>query len=341
MRTGILERIHTSLSEKRVGLIEWINTTPSDKKQVLLGTSTEQAVHTHLSAIDDCIDKAESGTLGQCKVCKGTIETNLLEVDYTARVCIEHLSEEEVDHLENQLTLAQSVQKTLLPQEIPNVPGLEIAAFSRPAQIVGGDYFDFIEFGSGYYGLTIADVAGHGVSASLHMASIHAMLHAIASMSESPAELVSKVHELFVHNIRFTTFVTFFVGAFDPAAKTFTYCNAGHNPPIVLHQEGNGAGPITWLKPTGAAIGLIEETEFGEQTITLRAGDLVVMYTDGVTEATNPQNDEYGRERLAALIKGTQGAPQKVVQEIKESLEVFCEGKPLEDDTTVVVLRVT
>ena len=341
MGTGILERIHTSLSQKRVGLTEWLRTTPPDKKQILLGTSTEQAVRTHLSAIDDSIERAKSGALGRCEVCSGTIETNLLEVDYTARVCIEHLSEEEVHHLETQLALAQTVQKTLLPQEIPNVPGLEIAAFSRPAQIVGGDYFDFIEFGSGYYGLTIADVAGHGVSASLHMASIHAMLNAIASMSDSPAELVRKVHELFVHNIRFTTFVTFFIGAFDSAAKMLTYCNAGHNPPIVLHQEGNGSSSITWLKPTGAAIGLIEEAEFGEQTVELCEGDLVVMYTDGVTEATNPQNEEYSRERLAALIEGTQGTPQKVVQEIRESVEVFSEGRPLEDDTTVVVCRVT
>jgi sigma-B regulation protein RsbU (phosphoserine phosphatase) len=275
-------------------------------------------------------------------VCHGQIETDLLEIDYTASVCIEHLSEEEVRHLETQLELAQSVQRTLLPQEVPNVPGLEIAAFSRPAQIVGGDYFDFIEFGSGYHGLAIADVAGHGVSASLHMASIHAMLRAMASMSNSPAEIVGRVNELFIHNIRFTTFVTFFIGAFDSTTKTLTYCNAGHNPPIILRKEGNREGSITWLRPTGAAIGLIEETQFGEQTVELYEGDLVVMYTDGVTEATNFENEEFGQERLTALIERVQqNTPKEVVQELREDLQVFGEGKPLADDTTVVVCRIT
>jgi sigma-B regulation protein RsbU (phosphoserine phosphatase) len=292
--------------------------------------------------IDDCIESVQTGTLGRCRVCRDYIETDLLEIDYTADVCIEHLSEEQVRHLETQLELAQSVQRTLLPQEVPNVPGLEIAAFSRPAQIVGGDYFDFIEFGSGYHGLTIADVAGHGVSASLHMASIHAMLRAIAPVSNSPAEVVRRVHELFIHNIRFTTFVTLFIGAFDSTTRTLTYCNAGHNPPIVLRKESNKKDPITWLAPTGAAIGLTEETKFGEQTIELYEGDLVVMYTDGITEATNLQNEEFGRERLTAVIKRVgRSTPSIVVRELREGLEAFVGAKPLADDTTVVVCRIT
>jgi sigma-B regulation protein RsbU (phosphoserine phosphatase) len=328
--------------EKRVALTEWLRATPSDKKQVLLGPSTEQAVHTHLRAVDDCIESAESGTLGLCRVCHDYVETDLLEVDYTACVCIEHFSGAEVRHLESQLELAQRVQRTLLPQVIPNVPGMEIAAFSRPAQIVGGDYFDFVEFGSGHYGLTIADVAGHGVSASLHMASVQAMLHAIAAVSDSPAQAVSRVHELFVHSIRFTTFVTFFVGTFDPTTKVLTYCNAGHNPPIVLRSEKNGRSPLTWLRPTGAAIGLVEEGQYGEETIRLHDGDLLVMYTDGVTEAVNPQDEQYGQERLAAAIKrARQSTPQDVVREIREDLGVFGAGKPLADDTTLVVCRIT
>jgi sigma-B regulation protein RsbU (phosphoserine phosphatase) len=338
----ILERIRVSLLEKRDALTEWLRATPSDKRQVLLGPSTEQAVQTHLSAIDDCIEGVESGTLGRCKVCHDYIEADLLEVDYTASVCIEHLSREEVRQLENELELAQSVQRTLLPQAIPDVPGMEIAAFSRPAQIVGGDYFDFVEFGSGQYGLVIADVAGHGVSASLHMASIQAMLHAIAAVSDSPAEAVTKVHKLFIHSIRFTTFVTFFVGTFDPTAKVLSYCNAGHNPPMILHNERNTRSPLTWLQPTGAAIGLIEEGEYEEETVELHDGDLLVMYTDGVTEAVNPQNEAFGRERLTAAIKRVhRDTPKDMVREIREVLETFGGGKPLDDDATVMVCRIT
>jgi sigma-B regulation protein RsbU (phosphoserine phosphatase) len=219
---------------------------------------------------------------------------------------------------------------------------MEIAAFSRPAQIVGGDYFDFVEFGGGRYGLIIADVAGHGVSASLHMASIQAMLHAIAAASDSPAEAVTKVHKLFIHSIRFNTFVTFFVGTFDPTGRVLTYCNAGHNPPMILHNGGNGKGPITWLQPTGAAVGLIEEGVYDEETVALHAGDLLVMYTDGVTEAVNLRDEAFGQERLTAAIKRAhQSAPQGVVQEIREVLETFGGGKPLADDATVVICRIT
>jgi sigma-B regulation protein RsbU (phosphoserine phosphatase) len=342
MEAPISERIRTSLLEKRVRLTEWLRTTPSHRKGILLGPSTEHAVHAHLGAIDDCIAQAESGTLGRCEVCHDYIETDLLEIDYTARVCLAHFSEEEVRQLESDLELAQSVQKALLPQEVPNVPGLEIAAFSRPAQIVGGDYFDFIESGGGAHCLVIADVAGHGVSASLQMASIQAMLRAIVPVNHSPAEVVRQMHQLFIHNIRFTTFVTFFIGAFNPTTKTLTYCNAGHNPPMALQERKTARGSIAWLNPTGAAIGLVEEAEFGERILSLHEGDLLVMYTDGVTEAVDPQNEEFGSERLVAMIEPLyQSPPKEVVSAIREGLESFSGGKPLADDTTVVVCRIT
>ncbi|MFC2053567.1 SpoIIE family protein phosphatase [Chloroflexota bacterium] len=342
MEAPILERMRTGILEKQDGLTEWLRTTPRHKKGVLLGPSTEQAVHTHLSDIENSITEAESGTLGLCEVCQEYVETDLLEIDYKARVCITHFSEEEVRHLENELELAQSVQQALLPREVPIIPGLEIAAFSQPAHIVGGDYFDFVEFGRGTHCLAIADVAGHGVSASLHMASIQAMLRSMALENHSPAEVLSQMHKLFIHNIRFTTYVTFFIGAFNPTTKTLTYCNAGHNPPLVLHKRMSGKRSIGWLNPTGAAIGLVEEAEFGEKTLSLHDGDLLVMYTDGVTEALNPQNEEFGSERLVAIIERLyQGTPKEVVRGIREGLENFRGGQPLADDTTVFVGRIT
>jgi serine phosphatase RsbU (regulator of sigma subunit) len=148
MEALILERMHKGLLQKQDSLTEWLHATPLSKKKVLLGPSTEQSVHARLDVIDDAISKADSKTLGKSKVCHEDVETELLEVDYTASVCIEHLSKEERRHLKSELELAQDVQKMLLPQKVPNIPGLEIAAFSRPAQIVcgGGDYFDFIDF---------------------------------------------------------------------------------------------------------------------------------------------------------------------------------------------------
>lgn len=341
MEAPVLERIRTGLAEKRVGLAEWLHMTPTDNKGVLLGPSTEQEVHAHLVVIDNAIEKAEEGSLGRCEVCQEYVEPELLEIDYTACVCITHFSDKEVRELETELELTQNVQRTLLPQEIPNIRSLEIAAFNRPAQIVGGDYFDFINFGRETHCLAIADVAGHGVSASLYMASIQAMLHSVGPENHSPAEVVKKIHKLLIHNIRFTTFVTFFIGVFDPTTKTFTYCNAGHNPPMVLRERKPGKESIVWLNPTGAAIGLLEEAEFGEKTFAFHEGDLLVMYTDGVTEAVNNQNEIFGNERLAAVSKKYhQCPPVEIIQGIRAGLDEFSGGKPFADDTTVVICKI-
>jgi len=341
METLLLERMHNGLLQKQENLTDWIHATPPDKKKVLLGPSTEQSVHVRLDVIDDAISKAESKTLGKCEVCNEVVETELLEVDYTACVCIEHLSKEERHQLESELALAQEVQKTLLPQEVPNISGLEIAAFSRPAQIVGGDYFDFVDFSNGLHGLAIADVAGHGVSASLHMASIQALLRTLVPVNQSPAEVMRQLHKLFIHNIRFETFVTFFIGAFDSSTKTLTFSNAGHLPPLVLRNNKSKKESVEMLRPTGAAIGLVEEAEFAEKTIELHEEDLLVLYTDGVTEAVNLQNQEFGRDRLIKLGQQVNNAPVKqVVQEIRQGLEEFSEGKPLADDTTIVICKI-
>jgi RNA polymerase-binding transcription factor DksA len=267
MEALVLQRMRKSLLQKRDSLTEWLHATPLEKKEVLLGPSTEQSVRTRLEVIDGTISKADSKTLGKCEVCHEDVEPELLEVDYTACVCLEHLSKEERRNLENELELAQEVQKMLLPQEVPNIPGLEIAAFSRPAQIVGGDYFDFIDFSNGLHGLAVADVAGHGVSASLHMASIQALLRTLVPVNQSPAEVMRQIHKLFIHNIRFETFVTFFIGAFDSLTKTLTFSNAGHLPPLVLHKNQSNNESVEMLQPTGAAIGLVEEAEYAEKTI--------------------------------------------------------------------------
>lgn len=341
MEVSFLKGIQKSLLQKRARLTEWLQATPLNKKEVFLGPSTEQAVHVHLGAIDDALSKAESKNLGTCEVCNEDVEPELLEIDYTACVCIDHLSEEERRHLESELELAQRVQKMLLPQEVPNIPGLEIAAFSRPAQIVGGDYFDFIDFSSGFHGIAIADVAGHGISTSLHMASIQSLLRSLVPLNNSPAIVTREMHKLFIHNFRFDTFVTFFIGAFDSSTKTLTFCNAGHQPPLVLRKNHSNDESVVLLQPTGAAIGLVEEAEYGEKTIDLQEGDLLVMYTDGVTEVVNAQTQEFGRERLASLIRQAIYKPvNEVVREIRQNLEEFSEGKPLADDTTIVVCKI-
>jgi len=297
-------------------------------------------VQAHLDILDTALEKAKAETLGLCTICHEPIQTEHLEMDYTACVCIDHLSPEEKRRLEYELELSQVVQKALLPHHVPEILGLEIAAFSRPAEIIGGDYFDFFRFGDGSHGLAIADVAGKGVSASLLMASMQTALRALVPSSESPADVLTKLNRLFSHNINFTTFVTIFLGSFDPRTQTLTYSNAGHNPPLVSCKQTNGRDPISWLQPTGPAIGLVDEFLFTFNKSVLSSGDTLLLYTDGVTEATDLHWEQFGEERLAALVQQKSGLSAKdLVQALRQALYEFTAGKPLADDTTIVACR--
>jgi len=173
------------------------------------------------------------------------------------------------------------------------------------------------------------------------MASIQALLRTLVPVSQSPAEVMRQIHKLFIHNIRFETFVTFFIGAFDSSTKTLTFSNAGHQPPLLLRKNNSKEESVVILWPTGAAIGLVEDAEFAEKTIELQKEDLLVLYTDGITETVNLQNQEFGRERLTVLSQQENTLSVKeILQEIRQGLEEFSEGKPLADDTTIVVCKI-
>jgi sigma-B regulation protein RsbU (phosphoserine phosphatase) len=263
-------------------------------------------------------------------------------MDYTSSVCLDHFSQAEKHSLEMELELAQTVQRSLLPQQIPETPDLEIAAFSRPAQLIGGDYFDFIPFSDGAQGLAIADVAGHGVSAALHMASIQALLRTLIPISSSPAEVSEHVQRLLIHNVRFSNFVTLFLAAYDPVTHGLKYSNAGHNPPLLLSGEGNGRASQQWLRPTGAAIGLVEGMTFGEQSLQVQPGDVLILYTDGVTEAMRPDGEQFGYERLAqAASRWANGSSWELVQGIRQELLDFTRQEAQADDVTLIVCRIT
>jgi sigma-B regulation protein RsbU (phosphoserine phosphatase) len=341
MELRFFDRFRDGLVETRENLLGWLNTAPEREKHTRLGPANEQAVRRHLQVVGTALEKTNENTLGQCIVCGEAVEPERLEMDYTSCVCLDHFSEQEKRNLEFELELAQSAQKTLLPQEIPDIPGLEISAFSRPAQIIGGDYFDFFQFRNGARGLAIADVAGHGVSASLHMASVQTMLRTLVPVSESPLDVVRQMHHIYNHNIRFTTFVTLFLSAYDSLGRTLTYCNAGHNPPLVFRNTGDEKEALSWLQPTGAAIGLVEEPAYTVETIQLQPGDILVLYTDGITEARNLEGEFFGSSHLLELIQKSWHSPAKdLVQAIRQGLQDFTNGIPLEDDATIIVSKI-
>jgi sigma-B regulation protein RsbU (phosphoserine phosphatase) len=233
------------------------------------------------------------------------------------------------------------VQRALLPQEPPDIPGVEVAAFNLPAQIVGGDTYDFGRFRDGSHALAIADVAGHGVSAGLLMASVQAAMRTLIPEYDAPDAVLGRINHFFNHNIRFTTFVTLFLARLDPAARTLRYSNAGHNPPLHCRMRGDGSTVLTWLGPTGAAIGLVEEFRPGANTLELAPGDILVLYTDGITEAGNPQGRPFGEDGLAAVVReSTDLTARELAQRLWDTLQEFTGGGALADDVTVVAVKV-
>ncbi len=337
MDTTLLQYLKESIMQQRENLVEWLNGTPADVKQLRVGSSGEQAVHDRLRLLSAALQKAEEKTLGLCEVCHDYVETSRLEMDYTACVCIEHLTGKERSMLENDLELSQKVQRALLPQGIPKIHGLEVAAFSRPARIVGGDYFDFVRMKDGSHAIVIADVMGKGMPASMLMASLQASLRIIAPESAEPADVVSRLNHLFNHNIRLTKFVTLFLARYDENTRVLTYCNAGHNPPLVHRTDGS----VEALLPTGAAIGLIEQTDFSQGRITLHPGDRVLMYTDGVVEAMDNDERLFGQERLEKLLEQNPGSSaHNVILSLKEQLQKFSGVTTPEDDTTIIAVNV-
>ena len=341
MDTSTFQRFKDSLLARRNSLSAWLVSTPPEEQHLRLGQAEAGQLEEQFQVIDTAIGEASDQTLGLCEVCHDYVETRRLEMDYTCHICLDHLSEAERSRLEDELELAMVVQRSLLPQRLPEIPGLEFAAFSRPAQIVGGDYFDFLHFADGSHGVAIADVAGHGVSSSLLMASLQTALRTLAMVSASPEEVVQRIDHLYHHNINFASFVTLFLGRFDLNQQSFTYCNAGHNPPLVL-RNGNGAvSDHEWLRPTGAAIGLVEGATYQAEKIQLNTGDMLILYTDGVTEAANPQGEQYGWDRLAeSLHAAGDVSPRRLVAALRSSLQDFAAGQPLDDDTTIVVCKV-
>jgi sigma-B regulation protein RsbU (phosphoserine phosphatase) len=338
MEKELLSRIRSSLTTKRDSLRQWAQRARPGELEDKLGPAGLVPFERHLAVLDAALAGAEDCSIGVCEVCHEPVESSLIEMDYTCCVCLEHLSGEERRSLESELELAAAVQRSLLPQRPPEVPHLEVAAFSRPAQIVGGDYFDFFPFAGDRQGVAISDVAGHGLSSSLIMASLQTMLRTLTRDYTSPAELVARINGLCLHNIQFTTFVSLFLGAFDPVNRQLTYCNAGHNPPLLLRRQGE----VEWLSATGAAAGLTEDSAYADQSVSLTAGDLILLYTDGLTETADRRGSLFGVDRLAAVVRDHAGlSAQDLVQAVRRHLEDYAGGAAPADDLTFVALRIT
>lgn len=324
------------LTETRQNLAHWVEATPESKKQVQC-CDDDTCVEERLQVIDTELARIDEGSFGICEVCHENVDDELLQMDYTSTVCLGHFSDEELRQLESELELSQIVQRGLLPQQAPVIPGLAVAAFSRPAQIVSGDYFDFVRFKDGGHGIIMADVSGHGVSAGMLMSSLQTAVHTLVPSADSPLDVLERINHLYAHNIRVTSFVTVFFGKLDPLTRSFTYGSAGHNSAYLYRPATKDE---VLLHPTGPAIGLMEGFHVRSEKVVLNPGDTLALYTDGVTEAMNAQHEQFGLDRLAETIRlNSSLAPEQLIQQVLSALNAFTNGRPLVDDVTLVVGR--
>jgi sigma-B regulation protein RsbU (phosphoserine phosphatase) len=262
---------------------------------------------------------------------------NQMAADLKARIADLKRTTAEKERMEKELEIARGIQQSFLPDAPPSIPGIEIAARNIPAMEVGGDFYDFIPVSEHHWGLVIADVSGKGVPAALFMALSRTLVRASTASNPDPARSIAHANRLICADSKTSMFVTLFYAILDPSGMTISYVNAGHNPPLLLHQGDAG---VVLLKARGVALGVIEELELESVTLPIRPGDLLVLYTDGVTEAVNREMVEFGEARLEEAINRHRNATAGgVIIGILDAITAFIGEQPQHDDITLVVLK--
>jgi serine phosphatase RsbU (regulator of sigma subunit) len=244
----------------------------------------------------------------------------------------------EKGRLEHELQMAREVQASFLPSETPQVPGWEFVTRWRPAREVSGDYYDFIPGEDGQLGLVIADVAGKGMPAALFMVLTRTVVRASVGRSPSLAEGITYVNRLLHAESSRSMFVTLFYALLNPTNGEITYASAGHDPPLLYSAA---SGQLTELWPTGMALGVIADASFEQRTVHLDPGDLIVFYTDGLTDAIDAQECEFGMERVQRVILDHQSAPAAdIVAALERAIDDFAGPTDPFDDIAIMVAKV-
>jgi sigma-B regulation protein RsbU (phosphoserine phosphatase) len=243
----------------------------------------------------------------------------------------------ELERKRFEIETARSIQQTFLPESTPRLEGFDMAAFNLPALEVGGDFYDFIPISEDTWGIVIADVSGKGFPAALFMALSRTCVRANAMGKTTASEAICMANNLIAKDARSGMFVTLFYAMLDIQKKQLHYVNAGHNPPLLCKGYG---GDVVLLSAQGIALGVMDEIDLQEVELSLADNDVVVFYTDGITEAINGKEEEFGQERLIKLVAQNSSLPaQELIDKIRSAVIDFAQGQTQFDDLTLVVLK--
>ncbi len=289
-----------------------------------------------LGEVDAALARVSTGTFGLCEVCHDPVEPERLLADPLLRFCLDHLSEREQRDLERDLQTAGRVQRALLPAPDLTSNGWTVHYRWEPAGLVSGDWCDVIPGDGGDLFFMFGDVSGKGVAAAIVMSHLHATFRALVATEPTVAQLVERANRVFRESTLSPYFATLVCGRAS-SSGAIEVCNAGHCPPFVLSAQG-----VTAVDPTGLPVGTFYSAPYSSRTVVLAPGDALVLYTDGLTEARNRNDAEYGAGRLGRTLARTRGlAPRAVVDTCLEDLAAHMDGASRSDDLTLMAIRRT
>jgi sigma-B regulation protein RsbU (phosphoserine phosphatase) len=287
-----------------------------------------------LEEVDAALARMDDGSYGICESCHDPIEADRLIADPLLRFCLDHLTGPQRTALEQDLQLAARIQRGLLPSQDSVYGGWHVSYHYEPAGLVSGDYCDVVDAGGGDLYFMLGDVSGKGVAASMLMAHLHAMFRTLVSIGLPLKDMVERASRVFCESTLPTHYATLVCGR---ASRTggVEVCNAGHLSPLIVRD-----GAVLAVEATGLPVGMFSNEEFAVSQVSLEHGQSMVLYTDGVSEATDVRGAEYGDERLRKMVGDKYSlTPSALIAACCEDLNTFRRGADTNDDITILVLR--
>lgn len=287
-----------------------------------------------LKEVDSALSRMDSRTFGRCQVCKEAVDDDFLSTNPLIQYCLCNLTPAQLQALQNDLDLAYQIQLALLPKQDLTHAGWQIHHRYEPAGPVSGDYCDVVTCDGGNLFFLLGDVSGKGVAASFLMARLNALFRSLIDVGPPLQEIVERANRLFSENTVTSHYATLVCGRASPSGE-IEICNAGHCPPLVVSR-----GEATPVGSTGFPVGIFAKGPYSVQKVRLSPGDTLFLYTDGLTEARDPNDREYGLDRLSGFLRSRSGRTGRALAaECLADLASFLGGAPRTDDLTLMVVR--